>query len=97
LQLARSAAHLEREVSPNTLPGASPINRVAARGELPLFQLLAERLADLERPVTTRGMAAVEELLSSDASPLFARERADRLGPDLLRCLVALEPERKRD
>jgi hypothetical protein len=42
-------------------------------------------------------MAAVEELLSSDASPLFARERADRLGPDLLRCLVALEPERKRD
>jgi hypothetical protein len=89
--LARAVARTERDLSPATLPGASPLNRVAARPHLDLFRRLAERLAALDRPVAPRAVLQVEELLTSADSPLYARERAGELRARLLDCLDALD------
>jgi hypothetical protein len=90
--LARSVARTVRDLSPVTLPGASPLNRIAARPHLDLFRLLAERIGDFDRPVEPRGVLLVQDLLASSDSPLYARERADELRGRLLACLNALEP-----
>jgi hypothetical protein len=89
--LARSLRGLKHDLSPGVLPGASPLNRVAARPHADLFAELAERLAALERPVTPQGVLEVEELLTSPDSPLYARERSDEIGSALRGCLQALE------
>jgi len=88
--LAQAVARTERDLSPALLPGASPLNRVAARPHADLFLRLAERLAALERPVTPQAVLQVEELLTSPASPLYARERARELGASLLACIDAV-------
>ncbi len=51
---------------------------------------LARWLAALERPVTPQAVLQVEELLTSPASPLYARERARELGASLLACIDAV-------
>jgi hypothetical protein len=89
--LARAAARTERDVSPATLPGASPLNRVAARPQIDLFRRLAERLSALDAPVTPHSVLLVEDLLTSSESPLYARERAGELRAGLLECLAALD------
>jgi hypothetical protein len=89
--LARAVARTERDLSPARLPGASPLNRVAARPHVDLFRRLAERLAALDRPVTPQAVLQVEELLTSGDSPLYARERANELRASLLDCLDALD------
>jgi hypothetical protein len=98
LSLARAAARTERDLSPALLPGASPLNRVAARPHAELFRQLADRLAALDRPVNPQTILQVEELLTSPESPLYARERARELRASLLACLDALDamPERRR-
>jgi len=90
--LARAVARTERDLPPAKLPGASPLNRVAARPHVDLFRRLAERLAALDQSVTPQAILQVEELLTSGDSPLYARERADELRASLLDCLEALEP-----
>jgi len=77
--LARSLRHVVRELSPSTLPGASPLNRRAARP-------YAERLAELARiaddptiTVNARGVLLAENLLTEAASPLYDRARASQL------------------
>jgi hypothetical protein len=90
--LARAVARTERDLSPATLPGASPLNRIAARPHVDLFRRLAERLAALDRPVEPRAVLLVEDLLASPGSPLYARERANALRETLFACLDALEP-----
>jgi hypothetical protein len=87
LALARAVARTERNLSPALLPGASPLNRVAARPHVDLFRRLAERLAALDRPVTPQALLQVEELMTSPASPLYARESAWKLRASLLACL----------
>jgi hypothetical protein len=67
--LARAVARTERDLSPATLPGASPLNRVAARPHLDLFRRLAERLAALDCPVAPRAVLRVEELLNLSGQP----------------------------
>lgn len=89
--LARSVARTERDASPAWLPGASPLNRAAVRPQADLFRRLAERLADLDRPVSARGVLEVEDLLTSSESPLYARERAHEMQASLLACVRALE------
>jgi hypothetical protein len=89
--LARSVVRTERDLSAALLPGASPLNRVAARPHADLFLRLAERLAALDRPVSARAVLQVEELLTSPESPLYARERARELRASLLACLDALD------
>jgi hypothetical protein len=89
--LAREVMRTVRDLSPSRLPGASPLNRVAARPHVDLFVRLAERLAAVERPVTPQGVLQVKELMTSPSSPLYARERAAEIRPALLRCLATLE------
>jgi len=91
LALARAVGRTEREVSAARLPGASPLNRVAARPHADLFRQLAERLAALDRPVTPQAVLQVEELLTSPESPLYARESAGELRSSLVTCLYALD------
>jgi hypothetical protein len=91
--LARAVARTVRDLSPATLPGAAPLNRVAARPNVDLFRRLAERIAALDRAVEPRAVLLVEDLLTSPDSPLYARERAGELRETLFACLDALEPE----
>jgi hypothetical protein len=88
--LARLVARTERDLSPALLPGASPLNRVAARPHADLFRRLAERLAALDRAVSPQAVLQLEELLTSPESPLYARERARELPCALLACLNAV-------
>jgi hypothetical protein len=90
LALARAVARTEHDLSPALLPGASPLNRVAARPHVDLFRRLAERLAALDRPVTPQAVLQVEELLTSPESPLYARERARQMRTSLLACIEAV-------
>lgn len=91
LALSRAVARTERELSPALLPGASPLNRVAARPHLALFRRLAKRLSALDRPVTPQAVLRVEELLTSAESPLYSRERAWELRGSLLDAIRAVE------
>jgi hypothetical protein len=91
LALARAVARTERDLSPALLPGASPLNRVAARPHAELFRLLADRLSALDRPVTPQAVLEVEELLTSPDSPLYTRERARQLRASLLACIKAVD------
>jgi hypothetical protein len=91
LALARAVARTEHDLSPALLPGASPLNRVAARPHIELFRQLAERLSALDFPVTPQAVLQVEELLTSPDSPLYARERASELRSSLLTSIHALD------
>lgn len=91
LALARAVARTERDLSPTTLPGASPLNRVALRPQIDLLRELTDRLRALDRPVPAKGVLQVEELLTSSDSPFYARERAGEVRAELRECLDALE------
>jgi len=90
IALARMARRTERDLSPGKLPGASPLNRVAARPHADLLRQLAERLSALDRPVSPQAILGVEDLLTSPESPLYERERAYELRASLLASLRAL-------
>ena len=89
---------LQREVertlgalSPSRLPSASPLRRPAARRNVELLRLLADRLGD-GRPVAARGMLLADGLFHDAGSPLYS-ESADAVLPRALtRVLGALEP-----
>jgi hypothetical protein len=89
--LARAIARTEHDLTAAGLPGASPLNRVAARPHADLLLRLAERLKALDRPVTPRGVLQVEDLVTSPESPLYARERARELRASLLASIEALD------
>ncbi|MGZ4412076.1 MAG: hypothetical protein ACXVY8_08065 [Gaiellaceae bacterium] len=86
--LVRSLESITRDLSEKRLPGASPLNRVAARRYADLFPVLAERLRSAEPPATA--VLMVEDLLYHPDSPLYARERSGELGLAITRCLAAL-------
>jgi hypothetical protein len=92
LSVAGSVNRLLRELDPSRLPGASPLNRVAARGQQDQIAQLRARLADLGAPVEARGMLMCEWLLGDATSPLYDRGRADTLPQALARTIAALEP-----
>ena len=83
--LARSLRHVVREISPTTLPGASPLNRRAARPFADRFRQLADLVDDPATPVSARGILLAESLLTDGDSPLYDRARASRLGAELAR------------
>ena len=91
LALARAVARTERDLPPALLPGASPLNRVAARPHVDFFRQLAKRLSALDRPVTPQAVLQIEELLTSSESPLYARERASELRGSLLDAIRAVD------
>ena len=73
------ARRLVRDANPRYLPGAAPFNRVAVRAAADDVLAMADRLADLERPIAARGVLLLERLLVDGAGPLYDREHADEL------------------
>ena len=92
LDLAHSLRSLVRDSGPRYLPNASPVNRIAVRAESETLLALADRLADLTRPVAARGVVLLERALDESSGPLYDRERVDDLPPYLDCALEALEP-----
>lgn len=89
-RLAAAIGRTRRSASPSSLPGASPLNRGAARHGGPGLEALADRLRDPE-PVSARGVLLVRRLLEEPSSPLYDRERSGALDQELEAALAALE------
>jgi len=92
LDLAHALRSLVRDSSTRYRPTASPVNRVAVRAQSGTFLSLAARLADLERPVTARGVVLTDRLLIDGSGPLYDRDRVDELPAYLEATLETLEP-----
>jgi hypothetical protein len=93
LDLAHALRSLVREANVLYLPGPSPVNRVAVRAEADAILAIAERVADLDRPVGPRGVVLSDRLLTDGSGPLYDRERVDELPAYLDSTLDALEPD----
>lgn len=85
---ARSLRSVIGEVRGEKMPGATPLRRAALKPHLATLERLEARLHDGE-PVTAIGMLAVNELLTSPGSCLFAE--VDAIAPCLRRVLVKLD------
>jgi len=73
----------------------TPLNRAAARRNLFLLRRLEQRLSDLSRPVSPRGVLVVQELLADGTrSPLYRQDRADALPDALAEALAGLDVPR---
>jgi hypothetical protein len=94
MQLARSLDSLVRELESASVPGASPVNRVAARRHLELVRRLAATLEDGGIGLEGRGIILVERLLLDGAGPLYDRGREGELRPALREALAALKRSR---
>jgi hypothetical protein len=92
LDVAHELRSLVRHASARLLPAASPVNRGAVRVESPVLVQLADRLADLGRPVAPGGIVMLRRLLDDRDGPLYERDRAAELGDALDSVLDALEP-----
>jgi hypothetical protein len=71
LDIARSLRKTVQGSDGKYLPGASPVDRSAVRGQSDELLEIAARL-ESNRPVGPRGVLLVERLLKSAASPLYA-------------------------
>ena len=85
----REVMRILRSVSPDRLPGASPLNRIAVRNSSGLLRSLGERLDD-DRPVSAFGMLHLELLLGDPSSPLYD-EHDELLPRAIARVLGALD------
>jgi hypothetical protein len=85
---ARALNAVINEVNGRKLPGATPIKRAALHQHLAQLEAIESRLRD-GAPVTAIGMLAVDELLTSPDSCLFAE--VDSIEPCLRRVLVRLQ------
>jgi hypothetical protein len=91
LDLAHSLRTLVRDASPRYLRSSSPVNRLAVRTESQTLIALADRLADVERPVAARGVVLLRRLLVDPSGPLYDPELAHELPPFLECAREALE------
>jgi hypothetical protein len=73
-RVERPLRRLVRDLERRTLPGASPVNRVAGRRHLEGLREILDRLED-PAPVGARGVVLAHDFLTSPGSPLYARER----------------------
>jgi len=89
--VAAEATRLLRELDTGTLPGAVPLNRVAARPFRHELEELVQTLT-LEDAVDARGVLLAHQLLTSPQSPLYDRDAANVLGVQLRRACAALRP-----
>jgi hypothetical protein len=88
--LARETDRVLSMLDPGSLPGASPLRRLAARRCEDLLQLLSAKLRD-DHPVTARGVLLARQLLRDPGSPLFSDESEHLLPRAIKRVLGALE------
>ena len=94
-RLSRSMRGVLKSLSGTWMPGASPVNRVALRPYATLVEAIADRLAEIEYPVSAVGVLAVRRMLTDPDSPLYARrEKGDEIdvGDALRAALRGLEP-----
>ena len=70
---------------------AYAVNRPAMRASYRQLVELAERLGNLERPVSPAGIVLASRLLRDGAGPLFDHARSDELGPAVREALAALD------
>jgi hypothetical protein len=89
--LEHSLRGVIRSLDPKFLPGASPLNRPGLRRYVPEIQALADRVGDLDRPASRRGLQLVRNLLTDGGSPLYDRDRVDELPVTVKNILVALD------
>jgi hypothetical protein len=92
--LAESLIEVARASEARYLPGASPLNRPAARDQLALILHLGAVLADTHRRVAPRGVLLTEQLLTEPKSPLYRRAATGDLAAALSGALDALEGHR---
>ena len=76
---------------PRSRFSASVLARRRLRDHVVELELLADRLADLDRPVTGAGMVFVHDLLTDGGSPLYIVGDADKVSPALDRIHDLLE------
>ena len=88
--LASSLRHVVRELDASALPGASPLNRRAARPYADRLSELARAVEDPDVRVSARGVLLAESLLTDAASPLYDRQRAGQIGNALAQVERAL-------
>lgn len=92
--LAESVVQVVKASEARYLPSASPLNRGAARDQLPNLLKVAAALADTQRRVTPRGVLLVEQLLTESKSPLYQHQKSNDLRAALMDALNALEGRR---
>jgi hypothetical protein len=81
--LARSLRHIVRELDASALPGASPLNRRAARPYADRLSDLARLIEDPDNRISARGVLLAESLITDSTSPLYDRTCAGHLGDAL--------------
>jgi hypothetical protein len=87
--LARELRGVIGEVRGTRLPGPAPLRGGALRPHVALLEAIAERLAALDTPVDPAGVIAVQRLLTSPDSVLYAP--CDDCLPQLASVLSRLE------
>jgi hypothetical protein len=92
LDLAHEVRSLVRHAGARLLTGAFPVNRGAVLANATALLALADRLADLDRPLAPGGIVMLRRLLDDLDGPLYDRDRADELPAALDSVLGALEP-----
>ena len=81
--LGRSVRRIVPELAAGRPPGASPLNRTALRPFRSELIALADRLDDLERPVSAAGILGVHRLLTEPGSVLYSRPSFDKQPRDI--------------
>jgi hypothetical protein len=81
--LGRSVRRIVPELAAGRRPGASPLNRFALRPFRSELIALADRLDDLERPVSAAGILGVHRLLTEPGSALYSRPSFDKQPRDI--------------
>ena len=88
--LAHSLRHVVRELDASTLPGASPLNRRAARPYADKISELARLVEDPDTHISARGVLLAESLLTDSTSPLYDRQRSGKIASALVQVERAL-------
>ena len=92
--LAGSLVEIVKASEGRYLPGASPLNRVAAHDQMALLLHVAATLADTARRVPPRGVLLDERLLADPKSPLYVHPATTDLHAALSDAARALEGQR---